>query len=246
VPPLSASPVPPESSQELLAQRDRELHDEQERLRLDAEAEVFAEKAERELRARPGGEIPPNAVRLNLPANSNPLGPQDPCRRASFREHLSSMVEGAVLDRERIATEPPEAGTPASGRETLSAGACTACRGGCCRAGGDQAYLTEETIARSLEAHPTWTLAQILDSYLEHLPAESYLNSCIYHAATGCGLPRALRSSTCNRYQCLKLTTLRGSLPENNPPPVLALMFDRGQWIRTALLDETGVRTLAE
>jgi hypothetical protein len=85
VPPLFESPDVPECSPDLLAQRDRELHDEQERLRLDAEAEVFAEKAERELRASPVGEIPANAVRLNLPANSNQLAHQDPSRRALFR-----------------------------------------------------------------------------------------------------------------------------------------------------------------
>ncbi len=244
------NPNPPECRRDLLAQGDRELQeriqDEKESLRLDEAAEGFAERAERKLRETSPGTIPANAIRLIFPANSDPLAPQDPTRRAQFREHLAAMAEGAVLDRERLVTEPAEAGSPSNGRETLSLRACAACRGGCCRQGGNQAYLTEETIARSLEAHPTWTLAQVLDSYLEHLPAETYLNSCIYHAATGCGLPRALRSSTCNRYQCAKLTSLRGGVPENNPPPVLAFMFDHGRWTRTALLDETGVRILAE
>src|SRR5207249_903455 len=110
----------------------------------------------------------------------------------------------------------------------------------------DHAYLTEETIVRSLQAHPDRTIAQIIDSYLERLPAESVLNSCIYHSGTGCGLPRDLRSSTCNRYLCGKLRNLRATLPETNPPPVLAVMFDDGKWARTALIDETGVQILSE
>ncbi len=240
---------PPEYNRDLLAQLDREqerILDESEWMRRDDEAEAFAKRAERELRASLGGMIPANAVRAIFPANTDPLAPQEPSRRAQFAQHLATMAEGAVLDRERLVTEPAVAEPPANGRETLSTRACAACRGGCCRAGGEHAYLTEETIARSLEAHPDWTLAQVMDSYLRHIPAVTYLNSCIYHAATGCGLPRELRSSTCNRYQCVKLIKLRAILPENNPSPVLALMFDRGQWARTALLDESGVRILAE
>lgn len=238
-----------EYNRSLLSRLDQELEriqNENESLRLDAEAEAFAKRAERELRASLGAAIPAHAVRVILPANADPLAPRDPARAAELERHLTELVEGLVLSRERVEVEPAETPAPANARETLSLNACGACRGSCCRSGGDHAYLTEETIARSLEAHPDWTLARIVGSYLEHLPAESTLNSCIYHGAAGCGLPRALRSSTCNRYVCGKLTALRGLVGEDPAPPILAMLFDRGRWSRTALLDETGVKILAE
>lgn len=224
-------------------ERDEErVRDENEFLRLDAEAETLAKDAERELRQRLGADIPGNAVRAVLPANADPLVPQDPSRRAEFAQHLEEILEEAVLDQARLESDPVEA---APG-DALSASICTACRGSCCRAGEDHAYLTAQTMVRALQAHPDWSVARITDAYLSCLPSESVANSCIYHSATGCGLPRALRSSTCNRYLCGKLKNLVAALPGNNPPAILAVMFDKGQWARTALIAETGVRILAE
>jgi hypothetical protein len=216
---------------------------EQERVRKE---EAFAIRTEGDLRKAGGETIPLNALRVVMPGNRTPLVPQEADRRVRFAQHLLELAEGAILDQARLVSDPFESEPTTSGREAVSAGACAACRGNCCRVGGDHAYLTEETILRSWRAHPDWTLSRILDSYLERLPAESVVNSCIYHAETGCGLPRALRSSTCNRYLCAKVTTLRGSIPENSPPPVLAVMFDHGNWTRTALIDESGVKILAE
>jgi hypothetical protein len=233
---------------DLLAKLDREqerVRDENEWMRLDAEVEAVANRVEREARQHFVGQIPGNAVRSVLPANSDPIVPQDPSRRARFAEHLAEITEAAVLDQARLVSDPVDE-SRTSGRESLSAGVCAACRGSCCRAGGDEAYLTEETMVRALQAHPEWTRAQIMDAYLKHLPAETVLNSCIYHSATGCGLPRDLRSSTCNRYLCGKLKNLLAGLPEQNPPPILAVMFDDGTWARTALIGEKGFTVLAE
>ena len=236
-------------NRDLLNRLDEQLeriHNENEVLRLDEKMEAFAKGAERELRENFSGAIPAHAVRVILPANADPLAPQDPDRRALFAQHLATIVEGAVHERERLVMDPVDAEPPVNGRETLCARACGACRGSCCRAGGDHAYLTEETMARAMAAHPDWSRAQIMDAYLERLPAETTLDSCIYHGATGCGLPRAMRSPTCNRYQCGKLLQVRTLVSEQKPPPLLALMFDRGEWTRSELLDEAGARLLAE
>ena len=239
----------PPDYRDLLSKLEREqerVRDENEWMRLDAEAEAYAHRVEREAREHFGGQIPGNAVRSVLPSNSDPLAPQDPSRRARFAQHLAEIAEAAVLDQARLLSDPVDVESRTSGRECLSAGVCAACRGSCCRAGGDQAYLTEETMVRSLQAHPDWTLAQIMDAYLKHLPAETVLNSCIYHSPTGCGLPRDLRSSTCNRYLCGKLKNLLAGLPEKHPPPILAVMFDDGRWTRSALIGETSFKVLTE
>ena len=244
------APLPdPPDYRDLLSKLEREqerIRDENEWMRLDAEVEASARRLEREAREQFGGQIPANAVRSVLPANSDPLVPQDPSRRARFAEHLAEITEAAILDQARLVSDPVDDESRMDGRQSLSAGICAACRGSCCRAGGDQAYLTEETMVRMLQAHPDWTLAQIMDAYLKHLPAETVLNSCIYHSATGCGLPRDLRSSTCNRYLCGKQKNLLAGLPEQSPPPILAVMFDDGKWARTALIGETSVKILAE
>jgi hypothetical protein len=246
---VTARPPDSHDNRDLLASLDREqerIRDENEWMRLDVEVETFARRTEGVLRESLGGQIPGNTVRAVLPANADPLVPQEASRRVLFAQHLAEIAEGAVLDHAQLLSDPLGTEPLTSGRETLSAGVCAACRGSCCRSGGDHAYLTEETILRSLQAHPERTLAQIMDSYLECLPAETVQNSCIYHSGTGCGLPRALRSSTCNRYLCGKLMNLRTTLPENHPPPILAVMFDDGKWARTALIDETGLKILSE
>jgi len=109
-------------NRELLSRLDEQLervHDENEVLRLDEKVEAFAKRAEKELRESLGGTIPAHAVRAILPANADPLAPQDPARKAQFVQHLATIVEGAVLDRERTAMDPVEAEPPVNGRETL-------------------------------------------------------------------------------------------------------------------------------
>ncbi len=224
----------------LLARLDRDLErvsDENESLRPDPAAEEVARRADREHRAS----LPPDTVRVLLPANADPLAPQDPGRRAAFEQHLRDILRSPSADRAEVDAPPPPAG-----RDALSAAACSACRGSCCRSGGDHAYLTEETMARVLRALPDRGPAQLLEDYLERLPDRTVRDSCIYHGAAGCGLPREMRSTTCNRHLCGKLQGLLDVLPAGPPPPVLAVLFDGGRWVRTALLDRNGARLLAE
>jgi hypothetical protein len=42
------------------------------------------------------------------------------------------------------------------------------------------------------------------------------------------------------------MKNLQSAHPAGPPPPVLGVFFDNGVWSRTALLDETGCRVLAE
>src|SRR5947207_878550 len=158
-----------QDNRNLLARLNREqerVRDENEWMRPDVNAEAIARRTEEELRGRLGGAIPGNAVRALLPSNADPLAPLDPSRRALFTQHLAEIAARAALGREGFPDELLGTEPPTRGSESLSAGICAACRGSCCRSGGDHAYLTEETIARHLQADPDRTLAQILDSYL--------------------------------------------------------------------------------
>lgn len=187
--------------------------------------------------------LPPGAVRALLPANASPMAPQDPERRALFEAHLAELARQADVHAPPI---PEAVDPPPSGREALSANACTACRGSCCRSGGDHAFLTEDTLVRRLRADPRCTKEDVVAFYLSRLPAETVLDSCVYHGAAGCGLPREWRSTTCNQHFCGKLQQLRALLPEHRPPQVLAQLIEGGRRVRTALIDEQGLKILSE
>jgi len=212
------------------------VHDENEWLRPDPKAEALGRRIRRDLQ----GSVPADAVLALLPASADPLAPQDPFRRSQLAERLLEIARQAL----RLPEGAPPPAPPAADREALTRSVCTGCRGSCCRSGGDHAYLTEETMGQFLRTHPGTTPEQAVAAYLERLPAESILDSCVYHSATGCGLPREMRSDTCNRHLCGKLAHLLDTLPRQAPPPVLGVFFDQGRWVRTALVDEAGCRVL--
>lgn len=229
------------SNRELLArlERDQERnHSENEWMRPDAAEQAFAARSRREF----PGIVPDHSLLALLPASADPLSSPDPSRREILALHLAEIAKEAL----RLPAPAPATASAPADFDPLVQSVCTGCRGSCCRSGGDEAYLTEETLARVLHDHPGWDAAKVVESYLACLPAESVVDSCIYHSATGCGLPRELRSDTCNRYLCGKLTQLRGHRAGSPAPPVFAVFFDRGRWARTALIDETGCRVLAD
>jgi hypothetical protein len=49
-------------------------------------------------------------------------------------------------------------------------------------------------------------------AYVARVPAATVPGSCVFHGADGCGLPREMRSDTCNRYLCDGLVELRAEL----------------------------------
>lgn len=101
---------------------------------------------------------------------------------------------------------------------------CTLCKGGCCYAGKEHAYLSVTTIKRYMDSHQEIPGAQILDLYLSHLNEETITNSCINQTATGCALPRELRSDICNAFFCDPLKSYqRKALDNKDTEPVLAI-----------------------
>ena len=106
--------------------------------------------------------------------------------------------------------DPPPTRDPddASFGELLGA-ACATCGGRCCRQGGEQAYLTPVAVRGWLDAHPGAGPAAAVTAYAAYLPRASVAESCVYHTSTGCALPRAMRSSTCNSFLCDGLVRLQ-------------------------------------
>jgi hypothetical protein len=194
---------------------------------------------ERDLRAQ----LPAKVLRARLPANERPILPLPEGRRATFAVNLSAALDRAMDDPDRPVPETPESPTEAA---PLVRASCAACRGSCCASGGDHAYLYPDHFRRFLRRHPGKTKEDFLRDYLSRLPAASTQESCVYHAETGCALPRELRSNLCNTFLCGDLEDLLGAQPaEGGPVPVLAVCFrDRSaDPVRTALLDGHGNAT---
>lgn len=91
---------------------------------------------------------------------------------------------------------------------------CTTCRGYCCRNGGDTAFLSAGQIAWQLLSDPTLTIESIEKYYRLQLPEESIDDSCVFHTAQGCSLPRKQRASICNDFHCWELQEV---LANHNP-----------------------------
>lgn len=82
---------------------------------------------------------------------------------------------------------------------------CETCKGGCCAGGEDHGYLQISTLRRFMDDNPTLSPDQVLGIYMEKLAAETAEDSCINQTNRGCGLPRNMRSHTCNSYYCQEI-----------------------------------------
>ncbi|MFV0358157.1 hypothetical protein [Tropicimonas sp.] len=146
-----------------------------------------------------------------IPTTIVPMIDGKPTERAPDEiERLTSRID-ALLDRvfadhDASVALPDEIGE----RRALSAAdppalnaACIACGGHCCLLGlFRMAFLTEKDIARFRADNPAMTRDEIRAAYIGRIPERSVRNSCLYHGATGCALPREMRALTCNRWQC--------------------------------------------
>lgn len=82
---------------------------------------------------------------------------------------------------------PPHRRWPAVSLPSL----CAACKGGCCRNGGNRAYIDMEQVVKYGPM-----------AYLRAVPLESIEGACIYLTERGCVLPKKLLSTTCRVYAC--------------------------------------------
>jgi hypothetical protein len=158
-----------------------------------------------------------------IPAQSGMVEPLPAARRDAFRSHLED-ISGMAFDDDPKAEADSKAAEMMhplmqSGAEqrreedepSVVAGACATCWGQCCNRGADTALLLPSDIERYRAQHPEAVVEEVVELYLSHLPETSTRNSCVYHAATGCSLPRELRQNICNTYYCNNLRWLNKS-----------------------------------
>ena len=107
---------------------------------------------------------------------------------------------------------------------------CGLCKGGCCTAGANTAFIDGATIRRLRGRLPHFTEEQILDVYLSRLAAVTITDACINQTPTGCGLPRALRSDTCNGFFCDSLTHWHDYAKQERADKVLAIQRSECFW----------------
>ena len=136
-----------------------------------------------------------------------PLVPLPADRRAAFTAHLAEIIDDSFANdtpeppkddpdyAERRAQEPAE--------PFVYDAACIACQGECCTMGGPRhGFLEKSTIDYQRWRDPELTPDALKEAYLAHIPDRSTRDSCVYHGASGCTLPRHWRADVCNSFQC--------------------------------------------
>lgn len=177
-----------------------------------------------------------------LPANTRKLVPMAPERRTEFAARLKAIVdeiENAKGDGARGGVQSADVGPP---HRELVGLACATCRGYCCRAGGNEAYMTPAVFRRVLAQSPDLTPADLQRAYLSRIPQESYEESCIFHSRTGCTLPRDRRADICNNFLCSGVR----DLPADPDAQRLAAAIGATGIVRLALIGGDGNSLLFE
>jgi hypothetical protein len=159
-----------------------------------------------------------------LPAHSGKTVARRDGRVHLLRHYLREQLDDVAALPPIEETASPEAGLTAS-TPLRSERVCAMCRGHCCRKGGDHGFISPSTLQRVLAANPAVSGDALIDTYVSHVPARSYAGSCIYHGASGCALPRALRSEVCTSYLCTGLKTLSESASQH-PERVVVGVFE--------------------
>lgn len=100
---------------------------------------------------------------------------------------------------------------------------CGMCKGGCCAAGGNAAYITSATIKREKKRQPGLSDEDLVQAYLSRLSSQTITNACINQTTTGCVLPTEMRSDTCNGFHCDTLSAWHDRPREERANTVFAI-----------------------
>jgi predicted nucleic acid-binding Zn ribbon protein len=184
-----------------------------------------------------------------LPASRARITELPECRRHAFREFVNRLlgVAGAptAASPSGEAAPPPAPASPAGPAPEVQAvlnGACALCRGFCCGNGGNHAYLNVETIRLYMAKHPDQRPHDVLAAYLGRIRNDTVAGSCIFHQPGGCGLPREMRSDTCNRFFCKGLTEFQNGLTGRDPARGFFVATEGEAILAAAFCDAGGSR----
>ena len=133
---------------------------------------------------------------IELPGFDRPLRAVGAKRRRIFAVFLEGLF--ADVSRPGAKADAPKPKPEA----TIFASACAASRGHCCSKGGNDAYLDENAIAQAWAQHPGLSKRALMQLYLDAVPKKAFADSCIFHTADGCSLPRSLRAPISEAYLC--------------------------------------------
>ncbi len=156
-------------------------------------------------------------------------GPEHP--RVQDRVAQDAVVQAGDVQAVEALDESAVTRTAILGRS------CATCRGECCTAGGDHGFLRRESLVRIRREHPALDDHDLYALYVSHIPERHYRGSCLFHATTGCTLPRTLRSDLCNRYVCGGLTQLSTALDATGGTAAFVAAADSVHLRRMSLIE---------
>lgn len=200
-------------------------------VRQQAQAEIRRQK---ELRDRVGmaeqalvesNLIPAGVDRLLsvLPSNQRRLVGISKRQLRPFIDRLMGVISRAAAIRfGNAALEDDGVGynTPADlspSQLAILGNGCAVCRGHCCFQGRGHAFLYVDTVLGYMKRHPDLRPRDVLEAYVSRIGPKAYEDSCVYHAETGCTLPRDMRSKVCNGYLCKGLKEILDQLQDSSP-----------------------------
>lgn len=182
----------------------------QERARLEEGRAVLAEDHARTRFVKLSEEEREGATWSVVPVNGSAPVPLSPELRDRFLHRLEGWVgEADGLPESREATEGDDSLRPDDEESAFLAGGCAACRGQCCRLGGDHAFLDGARMARFLADNFELSPDEVITGYREHLPETHLKGGCVYQGVEGCRLPRHMRADLCDRFHCADLVDFR-------------------------------------
>ena len=159
----------------------------------------------------------------------------EPERLRALEDHLIELAAMCASARPTAVHQSGEAPEPVPA-------VCASCQGACCYQGGHHAaFLDEETIGSFAAQYPDLTADEITAAYLRHVPDLHFEGSCVFHTDRGCNLPRTMRASICNHYECRGLKTARERGGGSHPAFFVVVRHDN-VIIRGEFVDDSGVR----
>lgn len=186
-----------------------------------------------------------------IPSGHVSLSPLENQRIERYAKHLREIIQQAYqqVDGQHPSTEPgnekPE-NIATDGLQRISDRMCSLCKGGCCSAGSDNAYLSSDTIKRLLGADTRLSQDAILEKYLLKLPKDSIAGACINQTDSGCVLPKEMRSDICNDYYCDSLRSYQQAMTgKAEPQAILAVQRSNTQWSRFDPEAENSIKCIA-